>query len=509
MLQALLIALFGIVFVRGQGPPPPLREMLPAWMIIGCTMAPMVLVVMAQMITARIAGRQMDTRGSLRGLLLYDRITAWGRGVIVVAFGFGVLVLGYLDVIREAVGYDAFMLDVVLALSPPILAIMLGWWAQWPIDRRLREAMLMRNIDEGQPIYPPPSRARFVWTQVRHQLLLVLIPMALLHIWSEGLHRSLEWVVNNRRGWRHDGTTLHTVAHWLFNPDVGPWIIIGVQLAGVIGVLIALPPIMRFAWDTVPMGAGPTRDRLLAMCARQRVRIGQLLVWRTGGLVINGAVLGAVPPLRYILLTDALLDQMSSRSVEAVMAHEVGHIRRRHIPWMLMSMIACAGLVSVVGEVLTIKVMGPLSDDALSTARLVIALVSLAAALLVMGWVSRRFEWQADAFAAAHLSTDGPASVDGSGGPGGSGTVIEEVSPAGAIAMQQALADVARLNHIPVGRFTFRHGSIARRLSNLAGLVGHRVDALPIDRTVTMIKRTIAVAMVALVLLAVFGVTSP
>ena len=36
--------------------------------------------------------------------------------------------------------------------------------------------------------------------------------------------------------------------------------------------------------------------------------------------------------VRYILLSDGLLDQLRPRAVEAVMAHEIAHVRRRD-PW--------------------------------------------------------------------------------------------------------------------------------------------------------------------------------
>ena len=53
--------------------------------------------------------------------------------------------------------------------------------------------------------------------------------------------------------------------------------------------------------------------------------------------MINGAVMGAITPVRYILLTDALLETLPRERVEAVMAHELAHVRRHHIFWLVMA----------------------------------------------------------------------------------------------------------------------------------------------------------------------------
>ena len=98
------------------------------------------------------------------------------------------------------------------------------------------------------------------------------------------------------------------------------------------------------------------------------------------------------------------------------------------------------------------------------------------------GWVSRRFERQADAFAVRHMAEGEHVDADAVG------------------VMTRALERVATLNHVPVARRSWRHGSIAWRQDYLHSLVGTSVDVSPIDRTVTRIK---AAALAALTLLSV------
>ncbi len=65
----------------------------------------------------------------------------------------------------------------------------------------------------------------------------------------------------------------------------------------------------------------------------------------------------------------------------------------------------------------------------------------------------------------------------------------------GAREMHDALASVAQLNHIPVRRRSFRHGSMAVRQERLRRLVGAPLHRLPIDRTVRWIKGGIVVGL--------------
>ena len=78
------------------------------------------------------------------------------------------------------------------------------------------------------------------------------------------------------------------------------------------------------------MTDSPTRKRLENLCTANGLRYRNILVWRTGSMITNAAVLGFWGPLRYLLVTDALLDEMTSDELTAVFAHEVGHVVGRH-----------------------------------------------------------------------------------------------------------------------------------------------------------------------------------
>ena len=152
-------------------------------------------------------------------------------------------------------------------------------------------------------------------------------------------------------------------------------------------VLLVLPFALRIAWKARPLPVGPLRDRLDAYSRRVGFRARDILVWRTGGDLLNAAVVGAFPRFRYVILTDGLLDSLDDDEVEAVFAHEAGHARRGHI-LLFFGFTAVLVLVQVM-DVLggTLAPLGPVFQP--------IALMVIWLGV-VFGWVSRRFEQEAD-----------------------------------------------------------------------------------------------------------------
>jgi STE24 endopeptidase len=178
--------------------------------------------------------------------------------------------------------------------------------------------------------------------------------------------------------------------------------------------------------------------------------------------------------LRYILMTDALLDAMTREQIEAVMAHEIGHVRRRHMPWLLVSMLAAIAIV--VAALLAVQGLPVADSDAGST---VAVLVGVSVVLVMFGWISRRFERQADAFAVRHINAKQ--------------SMPAAISASAAAVVCDALGRIAILNSVAPTRRSWRHGSIAWRQAYLQSIVGRPADGLAIDRQVRWIKVVVAV----------------
>lgn len=457
--------------------------------VAGWWTAPIVLMPMAALAAlawlAARAGVAMLNAGNGHGAELAERTCAAVRIGAVCLFAAAVLALGWLDVVRLALG-DLILLDELVALVPPLAVFCATWAAQHIIETHTRQAMIFRGLDTGEIMYPIPSRGRFVFIQLRHQVLLSLIPIMLLMGWAECAERVADWLAANRAV---AGGVLAWIGSLTADRDTRPGVLLGAQLVGVAVVLSLAPLALRYVWDTVRLSPGPMRTRLEEMCREHRVGVRELLVWRTHGAMINGAVMGLWGRLRYILLTDALLDSLAREQVEAVMAHELGHVRKRHVPWLMIVMLAALLALSIAGSGLLwiYYVAAPppgtdlMRDAVWGLGALVleggITVGVLGGAVAIFMFVSRRFEWQADAFAALHLSRGPVVTAEGAG------------------AMAGALEAVGRLNGVPLRRGSWRHGSLAERIARLRAIIGHDADKLPIDRTVGRLKLVAAIGL--------------
>jgi STE24 endopeptidase len=161
-------------------------------------------------------------------------------------------------------------------------------------------------------------------------------------------------------------------------------------LGGVFVVMLVLPFGLRLRRGVKPLPAGPLRSRLEAYARRIDFRARDILVWPTGGDSINAAVVGVLPRFRYVIVTDGLLATLSDEEIEAVFAHEAGHARRGHI-------LLFFGFTSVFMLVGFVPSLSGFGETFLPTFwhGVLMVLVWLG---VVMGWISRRFEQEADVF---------------------------------------------------------------------------------------------------------------
>ncbi len=468
MLHALLLIMVVLIFVHD------LHGSLyepSAWVSAAWGAGAPLLATLAGALLLLREGRRLHRTGRLRFALRAERWILLTRLVVGVCFGVALLAQNWLGVVRAAIG-DWVLLDEALAGAPAILALLAPWWFYYPIERTLHDALTIRALDEGRPPVQPPTRWQYVWDRTRHQALLILAPVGLILAWAETLNFAPLWFPE-RLGFLND-----------------PLISSGAQIAGVLVLLALAPPLLRLIWSTTPLTSGPLYERLCDLCRAHRVRFRRILIWRTHNSMLNGAVIGLLAPLRYVLLTDALLESLPSAQVEAVLAHEVGHVRRRHMPWLLGALMACLGLASILIGMLVAwavalsGVSPPTQMGSILEATMILA--GVGGGLIGFGFVSRRFERQADAFAAQHLSGLTRSNR-------GRGVLI---SPDAAETMVAALQAVADLNHIPRRRFTWRHGSIAGRQRALRGLAGLPADRLPIDRAMRRLKLLVGLGLI-------------
>lgn len=423
--------------------------------------------------------RRLDRTGEARWVARHERVSGLVRMALAPAQASAILVVGLLDLVRAEIG-NPVLVDELLVALPPVAVLLVTWATAEPLERRMREALLIRRLDEGLDVPPMPRPWTWWVGVVRMQLLFAAAPILLILGWSEavGKVRDALWAAGAGRpapGWAA------RAPEWLLDIDLLTYGAGALQIGGVVVMLAFLPIALRVLWDTVPLEAGAMRDRLDRVCRMHRVRVRSILVWRTHGSMLNGAVIGFLPRIRYIILTDSLLATLPADQVEAVTAHEIAHVRHRHIPWLAASLLGSATLLASGASVLARATgVGEVTSGWLPVGVLGGAFLG---AMLSFGWVSRRFERQADAFAAAHM-----AAVE----QDDSGVSVPVLTDAAAGVMSRALRAVSLVNGHPMDRFTWRHGSITGRRRALAAAVGTPLDRLPANRVAGRVKLVIA-----------------
>lgn len=410
----------------------------------------------------------------------HHRSTSILRVLMLGGFGFSVLCTPWPDLVSLG-GYHPFLQIVsdIVVIAPFILSSILLWIAAFPVERVFREG----NIDAVSSVTDEMRTMRllsFLDFNIRHQLLIVAVPMTLI-LFAADLTRSYDDLLRKMFG-------------WVWAPDA--------VLSGVAVVIFVLSPLLlKRIWKTAPLEDGPLRQRLEQHCQKIGLRCRDILIWKSDGLMINAAVMGIFAPLRYVLLSDALLTTMDTKQIEAVFGHEAGHVHHRHIQQFLM--LAFVGWMIVAGimELLARVVTG--STLSVNLSMMTIEGVGIAATVvfwgLIFGWVSRRFERQADLFGAQCVApTDGECTQ-----PCGvhiHDDVVHDSSDrvciTGAEIFASALGRVAVMNGIPKEERSWRHSSIGSRMRFLMSLAGDANRTEQFNRVLRRIKITLMTCMI-------------
>jgi Zn-dependent protease with chaperone function len=243
-----------------------------------------------------------------------------------------------------------------LAVVLPYFLIAFGSWLIY-YDA---EAALFRAARGGAEIAPFWSRAGYFLHHLRQFALLILIPLGLMLV-----HRTAV----------------------RFAPEITQedWYR-ALSLAGVPAFILFAPLIIKPLLGLQSLPPGPVRTRIETLAKRLHFRYSDLLVWPTHHSVMNAMIVGLFPRVRFVVFTDAILEELPPAELDAVFGHEVGHAKHGHIWYyaffLMVSIAVLAGLFVLVGE----------QSEAL------MLLAAGAYLFVAFGFLSRRCERQADIF---------------------------------------------------------------------------------------------------------------
>jgi STE24 endopeptidase len=461
------------------------------WIGAGGFIAGYVMLITAVAAWAKLLSRQVEGERLYRSLGRFNRMLTVARAAVPLWLAVGLFSqLGWGHIVWSALGdytavypaeqHKGAMLalpGLILGTAPSLLAWMGLWWAAFPAERALREQSLLNQLDCDLPVHAPPRFRDYLVANIRQQLLLMLLPVLLIL-----LVRDLALVIL-----RLSGMTLSSVETFEN----------AILLPAGLTVFIFAPALLRHVLNTQALPDSPLRRRLEGICRRAGLRYREILLWNTHYSMGNAAVMGLVPRLRYILLSDLLLETLTDQQIEAVFAHEVGHIVHRHMAWYAVFFAGIA--LAAMGPGAAVEAWlhqrastsNALGIGGQRVLEVLLALSSLGAMILAFGYISRRFERQADVFAARMLESNWRGQ-EAAGLPRGSapGAAAAPAAPAapplavasfplrqdshvgqyGATVFSSALDRVAAINNIPVAARSWCHGSILSRMDRLREL---------------------------------------
>lgn len=208
---------------------------------------------------------------------------------------------------------------------------------------------------------------------------------------------------------------LLALVHW-----VGPlWWVWGFALLfGFQLLMIVLYPklILPLFNKLTPLAEGEQRTRLLALAERTGFQAQTIdIIDGSKRSAHSNAYFTGFGRFRRIVLFDTLMAQLSQEELEAVLAHEIGHYQRGHIPKRLATIAAMQfgafALIAWLAQAPRFNASFGLPSGALAPTFLLFGLLGGLVTFWfspIGNWISRRHEYEADAFAKAAMGSPQP-----------------------------------------------------------------------------------------------------
>ena len=257
--------------------------------------------------------------------------------------------------------------DYGLLVSPILLPLCLSWAAFYDADRLFQSA----------PHHL--SRGEFVSLHLRHLVMPAASPLVVVLV----LHDLGSWWPLS---WRHE--LLSAAGH------------VAILSVGV----VVFPLVLNRIWGTQSLPAGPLRDTLQRILTDAGVAVRDIRLWPSGNRAVNALVTGIWGRWRYVLLSDGAIGRLTPAQVAAVFAHEVAHVRRRHLGRLMVISLAVVTSVYVIDRFAAREFAGFLVSLPFFLGRTALLSGLIVTALLVVSRYSWLLEHQADLDASCQIA---------------------------------------------------------------------------------------------------------
>jgi Zn-dependent protease with chaperone function len=257
-----------------------------------------------------------------------------------------------------------------------------------------------------------------------------------------------------------------------------------------LGVAIIGPALIQKFWRCKPLEAGYFRSRIEDLCRRAGLDYADILYWPIfGGKMITAGVMGLIKKFRYILVTNSLLQLLEPEEIDAVIAHEIGHIKKKHLLFYLAFFVGYMLLSYVAFDVIIFTIIyaepvywligkSGFSQTTIisSLSSVVIICVFLIYFRFIFGFFMRNFERQADTYVYALFDSAKP--------------------------LISTLEKIAATSGQSADKPNWHHFSISQRIDYLKKC---ETDAAWITRHDSKIKKSIGVYLGCILMLGILG----
>lgn len=184
-------------------------------------------------------------------------------------------------------------------------------------------------------------------------------------------------------------------------------------------LMIFMPWLIQSWWGCRPFDRSEKVRELEAFLREKSFRYRSLMKWPIfEGRLMTAGIMGIIPRYRYILITDALMENLSKEEIKAVAAHEMGHVKYRHLLYYLFFflgyMVISLGLFDLMfyfyaAHPIFANTLDRGDGQALNLFYFALAFPMLMSMLIyfryIMGFFMRHFERQADLYSAIIMGT--------------------------------------------------------------------------------------------------------
>lgn len=191
------------------------------------------------------------------------------------------------------------------------------------------------------------------------------------------------------------------------SPTAGAILIIGTVIF-LVALVIFMPYVIQKVWQCKPLSDTALKERLDALCKRANFKHAGLKTWTILNNVLTAAIVGVIASFRYVLFTPRLLSEMTPNEVEAILAHEIGHSKHKHLWLYPMIFLGLSLLLGILGSFAEPFINEWFKKDSIPSAfqdflrtAMIFIMYGLIVAVFfrfVFGFFSRLFERQADLY---------------------------------------------------------------------------------------------------------------